>query len=299
MLYELISGEPPFAGVFETGDPAIMANAVANQTPEEIDDVPPAVNAALLKALAKNPKERFGSCSEFVENCLTQSSRSSQRESHAEAQSGGTSWERGHPARGTSDAPKRRSRWPWLLAGAAIVVLGLGLWRTGGTSGTGATGDESTPPVTQVPSTPSPKPQVPPDPPIAPDQPSGGPTAVSAATSGGVATATSAAPSAAPVLPPSTATRAELEDALAQLESRRDALASQGYAADDPERKPVEEALATLQSRIDAALGEETRKAREAELAGRRAAAQGCGGEMRFRALRGGRRRLCLRKDAL
>ncbi len=100
VLYELLAGEPPFAGVFETGDPAIMRTAVERDAPEEIEDVPPVVNAALLKALAKNPKERFGSCSEFVENCLAQSSRSSQRESHAEAQNGGTPWERGHPARG-------------------------------------------------------------------------------------------------------------------------------------------------------------------------------------------------------
>ena len=276
VLYELLSGEPPFAGVFETGDPAIMKDAVVRDVPDEIDDVPPAVNAALLKALSKTPNERFSSCVEFVAAMSNADSA--------------TPWERGHPARGTSGAPKRRILWPWLLAGAAAVALGVGLWRTGGTSGTGATGDESTPPVTQVPSTPSPKPQVPPDPPIAPDQPSGGPTAVLAATSGGIATATSAtaiavpsggvtaetsaAPAAVPILPSATATRAELEDALAQLESRRDALASQGYAAGDPERKPVEEALATLRSRIDTALEEETRKAREAELAGRRAAAQ-------------------------
>ncbi len=284
VLYELISGEPPFAGVFETGDPIIMRTAVERDAPEEIEDIPPVMNAALLKALAKNPNERFDKCAEFVAAMSNADSA--------------IPWERGHPARGTSDAPKRRSLLPWLLAGAAAVALGVGLWRTGGTSGTGATGDEAVSPVTQVTSTPSSEPQVPPDPPVSPDPPSGRPTAVSAATSGGVATATSAVPAAttsggiaaatsaasaaatsggaaaAPVLPPATATRAELEDALAQLESRRDALASQGYAVEDSERKPVEEALATLRSRIDAALEDETRKAREAELAGRRAAAQ-------------------------
>jgi len=82
VLYELLSGAPPFAGVFETGDPIIMRTAVERDAPEEIEGVSPAVNAALLKALAKNPKERFASCAEFVESCLAQSS---QRESHTEA----------------------------------------------------------------------------------------------------------------------------------------------------------------------------------------------------------------------
>ena len=66
VLYELISGEPPFAGAFETGDPIIMMSAVKNEEPDEIDDVPPNVNDALHRALAKKPKERFDSCSAFV-----------------------------------------------------------------------------------------------------------------------------------------------------------------------------------------------------------------------------------------
>ena len=79
VLYELLSGAPPFAGVFETGDPAIMKDAVMRDAPEEIDmpwghgqparaeDIGRTVNAALHKALAKDPKERFASCAAFVE----------------------------------------------------------------------------------------------------------------------------------------------------------------------------------------------------------------------------------------
>ena len=67
VLYELLSGAPPFAGVFETGDPAIMANAVASQTPEEIENLAPAANAALLRALSKAPKDRFSSCTALVD----------------------------------------------------------------------------------------------------------------------------------------------------------------------------------------------------------------------------------------
>ncbi|MBR0057516.1 MAG: SUMF1/EgtB/PvdO family nonheme iron enzyme, partial [Kiritimatiellae bacterium] len=69
VLYELLSGAPPFAGVFETGDPIIMRTAVEHDAPEEIEGVSPQLNAALQKALAKNPKERFASCAAFVESC--------------------------------------------------------------------------------------------------------------------------------------------------------------------------------------------------------------------------------------
>ena len=66
VLYELFSGTPPFAGVFETDDPMIMKSAVVGDAPDEIEDAAPAVNAALLRALAKAPKERFPSCTAFL-----------------------------------------------------------------------------------------------------------------------------------------------------------------------------------------------------------------------------------------
>ena len=67
VLYELLSGAPPFAGVFETGDPGIMKDAVVRDAPEEIGGLGPATNEALLRALAKAPKDRFPSCAAFVD----------------------------------------------------------------------------------------------------------------------------------------------------------------------------------------------------------------------------------------
>ena len=67
VLYELLSGEPPFAGVFETGDPMIMMATVKGETPEAIENTDSATNAALLRALAKAPKDRFPSCAAFVD----------------------------------------------------------------------------------------------------------------------------------------------------------------------------------------------------------------------------------------
>ena len=67
LLYELLSGAPPFAGVFETGDPMIMKSAVVGDDPEEVEGLPIFVQEALKRALAKNPKDRFGSCSAFID----------------------------------------------------------------------------------------------------------------------------------------------------------------------------------------------------------------------------------------
>jgi len=66
VLYELLSGAPPFAGVFETGDPIIMRTAVVSDPPESLDALPAFANAALLRALSKDPKDRFPTCSAFV-----------------------------------------------------------------------------------------------------------------------------------------------------------------------------------------------------------------------------------------
>ena len=67
VLYELLSGAPPFAGVFETGDPVVMRTAVLSDAPEAIEALAPSANAALLRALAKEPKDRFPTCAALVE----------------------------------------------------------------------------------------------------------------------------------------------------------------------------------------------------------------------------------------
>ena len=66
VLYELLSGAPPFAGVFETGDPVIMRTTVLSDSPEALENLSEFANAALLRALSKDPKDRFPTCSDFV-----------------------------------------------------------------------------------------------------------------------------------------------------------------------------------------------------------------------------------------
>ena len=67
LFHELVTGNVPFASVFETGDPAVMLNVVAARPPSIPADLPKPVRAALAKALAKNPAERFPSCGAFVD----------------------------------------------------------------------------------------------------------------------------------------------------------------------------------------------------------------------------------------
>ncbi len=75
VLYELLSGEPPFSGAFETGDETIMRSVVLNEAPDPVDGLSETANAALLRALAKDPKDRFPTCSAFVEALLDGASR--------------------------------------------------------------------------------------------------------------------------------------------------------------------------------------------------------------------------------
>lgn len=65
MLCELLTGEVPFASVFETDDPIIMMTAICSHEAELPNECPR--QQILLRALAKNPAERFASCMEFVE----------------------------------------------------------------------------------------------------------------------------------------------------------------------------------------------------------------------------------------
>ena len=95
VLYELVSGAPPFSGVFETGDAEVMALAVESRRPDPVPGVPDAVNAALLRALSKNPQDRFPSCTAFV-----------------------------GAAAGTSRKSRRRAWLPWAAA-AGLAVAGV------------------------------------------------------------------------------------------------------------------------------------------------------------------------------
>ena len=66
MVYELLSGEVPFAGVFRTGDIGLMIETVTKRPPNTIAGLTSGQNRALRKALAKDPRDRFQACTDFL-----------------------------------------------------------------------------------------------------------------------------------------------------------------------------------------------------------------------------------------
>ena len=67
LLCELLTGEVPFASVFDTGDPVVMMNVVGREPFSPPDDLPKPVRNALAKGLAKKPEDRFASCGELAD----------------------------------------------------------------------------------------------------------------------------------------------------------------------------------------------------------------------------------------
>lgn len=176
VLYELVSGAPPFSGVFETGDAEVMALAVESRRPEPVPGVPAAVNAALLRALSKNPHDRFPSCTAFVE-----------------------------AAAGTS---RKRRRRPWLPVAAAAGLAVTGVWILARSTAPGAKRPDGGPEVAerrvpqvaapdgetgaaawQTPSVPvPPAPPEPPSPPAIPSVPASAPASSECRRCGGKGT---------------------------------------------------------------------------------------------------------------
>ena len=62
MTYEMLAGHLPF----ESTDVAVLREAVLNETPAPIESLPKSVQAALERAMSKDPAKRFRSCADFV-----------------------------------------------------------------------------------------------------------------------------------------------------------------------------------------------------------------------------------------
>jgi serine/threonine-protein kinase len=127
VLYELLAGEVPFPG---DSFVAVAMKHLHEPPPNLLDvrrDVPPRVAAAVDRALAKDPAERFPTMDAFadeLETCLAELEH-------------GVDGERTMviPARQRLPAPKRRtSRWPIAVAGLALLAIAaivIGLIATG------------------------------------------------------------------------------------------------------------------------------------------------------------------------
>jgi len=122
VLYELLTGRPPYAFSSLGELAAMQADGVIEPVCDVAPDVPREVEAAVMHALARDPRFRTASAAELAQELGT-----------AE---GGEPVTRPLPRAGKVDAARRRGVF-W-LAGALVVTaigVGLGLARLGGGSG--------------------------------------------------------------------------------------------------------------------------------------------------------------------
>ena len=75
LIYELLSGDPPFVG----DDENILRMCVLNETPDPLETLDASRNATLLKALSKDPKDRFPNCVAFVRTLSGETTRKKER----------------------------------------------------------------------------------------------------------------------------------------------------------------------------------------------------------------------------
>ena len=252
VLYELLSGAPPFAAVFETGDPVVMMAAVKGETPAPVPRRPKAANAALLRALAKDPASRFPSCTAFVETLAN-----------------------GNGASATH--PPRRAGWLVAAAVLALGALGALLFSPGRGGGGGGV------PPSEIPSAaePSENPTNRRSDETAPEseshaetaEPRGeaGPLAEGAAERSEAGEVARPEPDGAssPSEPPEGAPLEELQAARGRFADALDARRAEGWPDDSEESARLLASISSLDGRVEAALAAQERAQRADEAAAR------------------------------
>ncbi|HEY0074885.1 MAG TPA: protein kinase, partial [Abditibacteriaceae bacterium] len=144
IAYEMLCGQPPFQGASQTSAIAVIMQHVRDEPLAPITLVPAlpkTVNAALLRALAKNPEDRFDSCAQFI-NALngampSDPSHKANKSNTAYATDGTRLMEHiGSTSSATSATRQSQSKMP-LVAGVLVLLLGIGLVAKGFLSGGG------------------------------------------------------------------------------------------------------------------------------------------------------------------
>ncbi len=110
VLYEMVTGQQPFRGEYEQA----MIYAILNETPKPLGkEFPPELIEVIDRALTKDPAARYATAEEFKEDLEA-------------IPLGGVAPGRTRPRR------RRASRWKWLAAGMATLLLisvaGMGLY---------------------------------------------------------------------------------------------------------------------------------------------------------------------------
>jgi len=138
-LYELVTGTLPFEGDTPVATALMQVNDEPVPPRELRVSIPPALEAVILRAMRKNPADRYASASEMREDL--------RRVLAGEAAAGGayagaagetsvlTAVEQSSPAAGPEIMPvpeRRTSPWVWVAIAALVLLLGVGgAWALG------------------------------------------------------------------------------------------------------------------------------------------------------------------------
>jgi beta-lactam-binding protein with PASTA domain len=129
VLYEMLTGRVPFDG--ETAVTiALKQVSAAPVPPSERADVPPDLEAVVLRALAKDPAERFADADEFAQELEQVRERIVSGAPAGDSTVGFAALagpaDGQPPALGPEDEEGERRAWPWVLAVALIVLVAGG-----------------------------------------------------------------------------------------------------------------------------------------------------------------------------
>lgn len=124
VAYHCLAGHPPFLG----DNPVAIAMQHLNEPPPPLPaDVPPAVRALVMRALAKRPQERFPSAAAMAgaaDRILAGADTTTVLAAVAPPAAAATA---PLPAAVPADTPKPRSRTPVIAAAAAVLILAAGI----------------------------------------------------------------------------------------------------------------------------------------------------------------------------
>ncbi len=126
VLYELSTGRVPF----DAESPVSVALKQVNEDPippRQINpDIPPSLEAVILRAMSKSPSERYSSAEEMRRD-LTRVAQGRMVEAPVAGPSDTTVMPAvGGGAPRVRPMPRRRNPWPWILGIALLVLVGVG-----------------------------------------------------------------------------------------------------------------------------------------------------------------------------
>ncbi|MEP7272391.1 MAG: protein kinase [Acidobacteriota bacterium] len=131
VLYEMISGEPPFGG--ETAADVIISIVQQEPAPlvSDVPETPPELEQIVSKALGKEREDRYQTATELLTDL-----KGLQQRLQLETVSGKVR-EKPVSGRGYRSSPVSRRVWPWALAAGMVVLLLIGWqWLKRQTAGT-------------------------------------------------------------------------------------------------------------------------------------------------------------------